>query len=515
MPRVQTLIVLFALLAPLSVAVPFGIHQVYPKGTSNKVQFQNFTLYGAVTGHQVFLLRTNSTPYNCTYPPPYSLKTRTPPARVWPRGIVRLNVLTLVPGVYVLCYKNASSDVRVLEFRNSTLLHLRNVTRVRWDRPLPTYNYTWDVYKQKGHHVWYTYQKKLHKMVQTKVVTPFIHKIKTPKVSAMVEVRSHGKAHVPWVQSYSSPVLRWYRFPWVQRKVRLYPNGSIAHMWYNTTTNTTHNTTWYRFPNITFNQTWNYTVRHYHNISYNITYRHEGWNTTYNWTHNTTYVRASNWSHFNVTSDRPRKHIRQYTLYNTTYNLSVVTKNLRTAEDVFRRSYIVRTPWKPLYPTVTVGAGIAPAKSHLCCSGRYYAGNKSYCTLNTTDCEGWPAGDTNDECHFRIFKLTDGSGASIEPTSSVKFVTAGLFQFSFVALKSGYDGSAGVAFEGMALSNQISLFRVHPAVAHYGDSKSECTYNTTTGITQCAVVLHDVYGNAARRCDSNATGVPLCTYINT
>lgn len=94
------------------IASPFNIVTINPGGVTQGSTYANITIYGARIGHRAFLMLKQSTyssvAFNCTVPPTYESRMRTPEATVRIHGETNFYVNGLEPGQYVICYKNTS-----------------------------------------------------------------------------------------------------------------------------------------------------------------------------------------------------------------------------------------------------------------------------------------------------------------------------------------------------------------------------------------------------------------------
>jgi hypothetical protein len=163
----------------------------------------------------------------------------------------------------------------------------------------------------------------------------------------------------------------------------------------------------------------------------------------------------------------------------------------------------------PLTMTMTVSGAIDALKTKVdCCNGPWTVGQRVYCQIRAVDSSGLPAGGLRDACDFRACPITDGAGQGIQAMQPY-FVGVGLFEFWFVAERSGCGASVGVSYKGAIVGgNSVQYLTILPGAIDYKKSTSNCTW--TNGLTTCRVISRDTYGNPVAQCAVQSTGKIYC-----
>lgn len=162
-----------------------------------------------------------------------------------------------------------------------------------------------------------------------------------------------------------------------------------------------------------------------------------------------------------------------------------------------------------LSPVLSVVGPVSAEHSSLCCEGPFLAGNRTWCTVSARDAAGVPAGSHDTLCKMQISQITDGAGSAVVNYTRLAFVAPGTFRFSFVPMRSGCGGSAGVAYDGSIIGgNRWVFFTVRPGPPVPWKATSQCAVDWR-GRETCHVTQYDRLGNAAKTCSfrTNAGGI--------
>lgn len=169
--------------------------------------------------------------------------------------------------------------------------------------------------------------------------------------------------------------------------------------------------------------------------------------------------------------------------------------------------------FKPLTQTVIITGPVDVLRSSVCCQGPFTAGRIAYCTISTFDDSGNPTGSADDACKLSVCPLTDGKGSDVTQFVKPYYVAPGQFEFSFVPVGSGCQGSASAAYNGYTLGNKVNFFSVTPGLPVKAAGYSNCSYAKASDTSYCVVTSLDTWGNPAKRCTVSTKGKIVCSML--